>query len=53
MKAFCEKYITYLIAILMIVLIYKMFTYEEKLDAIKSDTGYLHDMVQKTEPLPE
>ena len=43
MQAFCEKYIVYLIAVIMLILIYKMFTYEDKIDRIDKNVQALQD----------
>lgn len=43
MKAFCEKYIIYLVAILLLILIYKMFNYESKIEMIDKNVQALQD----------
>lgn len=43
MKAFCEKYIVYFIAILLLVLLYKMFTYDERFNKIDRQIQAIQD----------
>lgn len=53
MKEFFEKYIVFFITVLFLILIYKMFTFDDKLDGIKNDTSYLYNMIQKAEKISD